>query len=110
MGVMAMIVVPLSRTIFPGFTPKYTLALLRPVPVIVTVVSPPASPMEGLNSVTVGWDEPSRAARTPFRIRSPSEEAIMRLQRYAAWLRFSPVVLAFQVLPTTETDTRIVIE
>ncbi len=34
----------------------------------------------------------------------------MRLQRYAAWLRFSPVVLAFQVLPTTETDTRIVIE
>jgi len=45
---------------------------------------------------------------TPFEIRSPSEEAIMRLQRYAAWLRFSPLVLAFQVLPTTETETHIV--
>ncbi len=44
MGVMATIVVPLSRTIFPDFTPKYTLALLRPVPVIVTVVSPQHHP------------------------------------------------------------------
>ena len=44
----------------------------------------------------------------PFEIRSPPEEAIMWLQSYAAWLRFSPLVLAFQVLPRTETETRIV--
>jgi hypothetical protein len=50
------------------------------------------------------------AGMTPFQIRTPSEEAAMKLQSYAAWLRFSPLVLTFQVLPMTETDTRIVME
>ena len=50
------------------------------------------------------------AEMTPFKIRTPLEETAMKLQRYAAWLRFSPLILAFQVLPTTETDTRIVME
>ncbi len=50
------------------------------------------------------------AGMTPFKIRSPLEETAMKLQSYAAWLRFSPLVLAFQVLPNTETNTRIVID
>jgi hypothetical protein len=47
---------------------------------------------------------------TPFKVRSPLEETAMKLQSYASWLRFSPLVLMFQVLPTTETNTRIVID
>ena len=50
------------------------------------------------------------AGMTPFRIRTPAEETAMKLQSYAAWLRFSPLVLAFQVLPATETDTRVIME
>ncbi len=37
---------------------------------------------------------------TPFKIRTPLEETAMKLQSYAAWLRFSPLVLAFQVADT----------
>ena len=43
-------------------------------------------------------------------IRTPLEETAVRLQSYAAWLCFSPLVLMFQALPTTETETRIVVE
>ena len=50
------------------------------------------------------------AGMMPFKIRTPLEETAMKLQSYAAWLRISPLVLMFQVLPTTETDTRIVME
>jgi hypothetical protein len=50
------------------------------------------------------------ATMTPFKIRTPGEEAAMKLQSYLAWLRFSPLVLMFQVLPTTETQTRVVTE
>jgi hypothetical protein len=44
----------------------------------------------------------------PFKIRSPLEETAVKLQTYSAWLFFSPLVLLFQTLPTTETETRIV--
>lgn len=46
----------------------------------------------------------------PFKIRSPLEELAVKLQSYAAWLMFSPLVLMFQALPPTETRTRIVTE
>jgi hypothetical protein len=46
----------------------------------------------------------------PFKIRTPLEETAVKLQTYAAWLFFSPLVLAFQALPTTETETRVVTE
>ncbi len=46
----------------------------------------------------------------PFNIRTPLEEAAVRLRLYASWLLFSPLVLAFQALPTTETETRITME
>jgi hypothetical protein len=45
-----------------------------------------------------------------FKIRSPLEEFGMILQLYALWAIFSPVVLAVQILPMTETDTRIIME
>jgi hypothetical protein len=45
-----------------------------------------------------------------FKIRSPLEDFGMILQLYALWAIFSPVVLAVQVLPTTETDTRVIME
>lgn len=44
----------------------------------------------------------------PFKIRSPLEETAGWLRLYAAWLFFSPLVLLFQTLPTTETESRIV--
>jgi hypothetical protein len=44
----------------------------------------------------------------PFKIRSPLEETAIWLRLYAAWLFFSPLVLLFQALPTTETESRIV--
>jgi len=50
------------------------------------------------------------AGMKPFKIRSPLEETAVKLQSYAAWLFFSPLVLMFQALPMTETETRIVME
>ncbi len=44
----------------------------------------------------------------PFKIRSPLEETAIWLRLYAAWLFFSPLVLLFQTLPTTVTESRIV--
>jgi hypothetical protein len=44
----------------------------------------------------------------PFKIRSPLEETAGWLRLYSAWLFFSPLVLLFQTLPTTETESRIV--
>jgi hypothetical protein len=44
----------------------------------------------------------------PFKIRSPLEETAIWLRLYAAWLFLSPLVLLFQTLPTTETESRIV--
>ncbi len=46
----------------------------------------------------------------PFKIRSPLMDFAVTLQGYAVWAIFSPLVLLFQVLPTTETDTRIVMD
>ena len=40
-------------------------------------------------------------------IRSPLEEAMIKIQTYAAWLLCSPLVLVYQALPTTETNTRV---
>ena len=46
----------------------------------------------------------------PFKIRSPLMDFAVTLQCCAVWAIFSPLVLLFQVLPTTETDTRIVMD
>jgi hypothetical protein len=45
----------------------------------------------------------------PFKIRNPLEEMAMLLHLYGTWLIASPLVLGFQALPTTETDTRVVL-
>ena len=50
------------------------------------------------------------AGMKTFKIRTPLEETALKLQFSAAWLFFSPLVLVFQTLPTTKTDTRIVME
>ena len=42
-----------------------------------------------------------------FNIRSPLEETAVKLQYYAGRLLFAPLVLMFQALPTTETNTRV---
>lgn len=44
----------------------------------------------------------------PFKIRSPLEETAIWLRLYASWLFFSPLILLFQTLPTTETESRVV--
>jgi hypothetical protein len=44
----------------------------------------------------------------PFKIRTHLEETTIILPAYAAWMLFSPLVLIFQALPPTETETRIV--
>jgi hypothetical protein len=45
-----------------------------------------------------------------FKIRTPLEETAVMLPCYGAWLFFSPLVLMFQALPMTDTDTRIAME
>ncbi len=46
----------------------------------------------------------------PFKIRSPLEEMAMWLHLYGVWLFASPLVLAYQALPTTETEARVLLK
>ena len=46
----------------------------------------------------------------PFKIRSPLEEMAMWLHLYGVWLFASPLVLAYQALPTTETEAQVILK
>ncbi len=46
----------------------------------------------------------------PYKIRTPAQETAIEFTNYTVQLIYSPFALAFQVLPTTETDTRVAME
>jgi hypothetical protein len=62
-GLVAVIVLlPTTRTLLASARPKWTVAgLLKPVPVIVTLVPATAGPADGEMALTVGCDESASA-------------------------------------------------